>query len=39
MVRLVADLYRCEAPTRCPHGRPVLLRVGLDDIERRLGRG
>jgi DNA mismatch repair protein MutL len=38
MVRLVADLSLCEAPTRCPHGRPVLLRVDHDDLERQLGR-
>jgi DNA mismatch repair protein MutL len=38
MVRLVADLSLCEAPTRCPHGRPVLLRVDHDELERRLGR-
>ncbi len=38
MVRLVADLSRCDAPTRCPHGRPVLLRVDHDELEKRLGR-
>lgn len=38
MVSLVADLSACEAPTRCPHGRPVLLRVDHDELERRLGR-
>jgi DNA mismatch repair protein MutL len=38
MVRLVADLSLCEAPTRCPHGRPVLLRVDHDELEKRLGR-
>jgi DNA mismatch repair protein MutL len=38
MVRLVADLSRCDAPTRCPHGRPVLLRVDHYELEKRLGR-
>jgi DNA mismatch repair protein MutL len=38
MVRLVADLSQCSAPTRCPHGRPVLLRVDHHELERRLGR-
>ena len=38
MVRLVTDLGRCESPTRCPHGRPVLLRVEHGDLERRIGR-
>ena len=38
MVRLVTDLGRCTSPTRCPHGRPVLLRVEHDELERRIGR-
>ncbi|MFQ5742526.1 MAG: DNA mismatch repair endonuclease MutL [Acidobacteriota bacterium] len=38
MVRLVSDLSRCAAPTRCPHGRPILLRVEHQELERRLGR-
>ncbi len=38
MVRLIADLERCAAPTRCPHGRPILLRVDHDELERRIGR-
>ena len=38
MVRLIADLERCESPTRCPHGRPILVRVDHADLERRLQR-
>jgi DNA mismatch repair protein MutL len=38
MVRLIADLERCDAPTRCPHGRPILVRVDHDELERRIGR-
>jgi DNA mismatch repair protein MutL len=38
MVRLIADLERCEAPTRCPHGRPILVRVDHEELERRLKR-
>jgi DNA mismatch repair protein MutL len=38
MVRLIADLERCESPTRCPHGRPILLRVDHADLEKRIGR-
>ncbi len=38
MVRLIADLERCEAPTRCPHGRPILVRVDHDELLRRLKR-
>lgn len=35
---LVARLAECESPTRCPHGRPVLLRVDHGDLERHVGR-
>ena len=38
MLRLLTDLSACKAPARCPHGRPVLLRVGHDELERRFGR-
>jgi DNA mismatch repair protein MutL len=38
MVHLIADLERCESPTRCPHGRPILVRVDHDELERRLKR-
>ena len=38
MVRLIADLELCESPTRCPHGRPILVRIEHDDLERRIGR-
>ena len=38
MVRLIADLERCESPTRCPHGRPILVRLDHDELERRIGR-
>lgn len=38
MVRLIADLERCESPTRCPHGRPILVRIDHDELLRRLKR-
>ena len=38
MSRLVADLSACETPMHCPHGRPVMLRMTLGQIERRIGR-
>ena len=38
MVRLIADLERCEAPTRCPHGRPILVRVDHEELLRKLKR-
>ncbi|MGC8916900.1 MAG: DNA mismatch repair endonuclease MutL [Thermoanaerobaculum sp.] len=36
--RLLADLARCRDPHRCPHGRPIVLTVPHDEIERRIGR-
>lgn len=35
---LLADLAATENPYRCPHGRPIVLRLGQDEMERRLGR-
>ena len=35
---LLADLAVTSNPYRCPHGRPIVLRLGQDEIERRLGR-
>jgi DNA mismatch repair protein MutL len=35
---LLDDLARSENPYRCPHGRPIVLRLGQDEMERRLGR-
>jgi DNA mismatch repair protein MutL len=36
--RLLADLARVRDPQRCPHGRPIMLRLPHDEIERRIGR-
>jgi DNA mismatch repair protein MutL len=38
MSRLLADLAACSEPMRCPHGRPVMLRMTLAEIEREIGR-
>jgi len=35
---LLADLAGTDNPYRCPHGRPIVLRLGQDEMERRLGR-
>jgi DNA mismatch repair protein MutL len=35
---LLADLAAADDPYRCPHGRPIVLRLGQDEMERRLGR-
>ena len=38
MQALLDDLYRTENPGTCPHGRPALFRLTLDEIERTFGR-
>ena len=38
MAGLLEDLFRCEMPMRCPHGRPVVLTIGEDELRRRFGR-
>lgn len=35
---LLARLAALDDPHRCPHGRPIMLRLPLAEIERRLGR-
>ncbi len=35
---LLDDLIATENPYRCPHGRPIVLRLSQDEMERRLGR-
>ena len=37
-LRLVKDLLACETPNTCPHGRPILKKLSLDDLERSFGR-
>ena len=36
--RLLRDLASTREPHRCPHGRPILLRLPHAEIERRIGR-
>jgi DNA mismatch repair protein MutL len=35
---LLDDLAQTSNPYRCPHGRPILLRLSQEEMERRLGR-
>ncbi len=38
MAALVADLFRCENPYVCPHGRPTMVRLNKSELEKRFGR-
>ena len=38
MKQIVVDLMRTDRPTTCPHGRPSLLRMSLERLEREFGR-
>ncbi len=35
---LLDDLLATDNPYRCPHGRPIILRLSQEEMERRLGR-
>jgi len=35
---LLRDLEACENPRSCPHGRPTMIRIALDALEKRFGR-
>ncbi len=38
MEYLVSELFQCENPWLCPHGRPIALRLNREDIEKALKR-
>lgn len=35
---LLDDLFACEMPYCCPHGRPTLIQMSLNELERKFGR-
>ncbi|HJU82825.1 MAG TPA: DNA mismatch repair endonuclease MutL [Holophagaceae bacterium] len=37
-LRLIQDLLACEVPHTCPHGRPIVKKLGLGELERSFGR-
>jgi DNA mismatch repair protein MutL len=39
MRSLLRDLEACAAPHSCPHGRPTMIVLGRDELERQFGRG
>ncbi len=37
-LKLLADLESCEMPYACPHGRPTMIHVSLEELDKRFGR-
>jgi DNA mismatch repair protein MutL len=38
MLRVVTELFECDEPYACPHGRPIVLKMTDRDLESRFGR-
>ncbi len=38
MVALINDLFSCEVPYFCPHGRPLIIKMTLTELEKRFKR-
>ena len=38
MEQLYIDLFKCETPYVCPHGRPVILDMTITDLDKKFGR-
>jgi len=38
MLRLLTDLFACDNPRTCPHGRPVVVRISTESLEKMFGR-
>lgn len=36
--RLVRELESCRSPRTCPHGRPTMIHISVDSLERQFGR-
>jgi DNA mismatch repair protein MutL len=37
-VKLLRDLEGCQSPRTCPHGRPTMIHLSVDLLERQFGR-
>jgi DNA mismatch repair protein MutL len=35
---LLVDLESCESPRTCPHGRPTMIHLSVEMLERQFGR-
>ena len=38
LVRLIQDLLACELPYCCPHGRPTMIQMSYNELEKKFGR-
>ena len=38
MESLINRLFACRNPFQCPHGRPVIIKITLDDLLKRFER-
>ncbi len=38
MAGLLEALHACDMPHACPHGRPTMLHISIDELDRRFGR-
>lgn len=38
MIALIEQLFAAETPYFCPHGRPVMTKITLEDLDKRFGR-
>jgi DNA mismatch repair protein MutL len=38
MRSLIDQLFATKMPYVCPHGRPIVLRISLEELDRRFGR-
>jgi len=36
--QLIRELEQCESPRTCPHGRPTMIHLSVDMLERQFGR-
>ncbi len=38
MIEILAQLFACDNPRTCPHGRPVIVRISSESLEKMFGR-
>ena len=38
MQTLIDQLFATKVPYVCPHGRPIIIKLSLEDIDRKFGR-